>query len=193
MIEKWERGYEVIYGQRTRRLKENWFKKSIAFIFYRLFNFLSGISIPLDTGYFRLIDRTVIEALKKLPEKGRFIKGLISWVGFNQTSIKYQRDGRFAGVTKYSYKALFSLAIEGLTNFSRRPLRLATFTGLFFSQGPFCICFVFYVRLFTQNLVEGWAALIVALLFSTGVQLIFIGYWENILEIFQTKNRPLYN
>ena len=132
-----------------------------------------------------------MKLLKKLPEKGKFIRGLVSWVGFNQTSIKYKRDQRFAGVTKYSYKKMFALAVEGLTTFSRRPLRLATFTGFFFSAGSFMyMLYVLYIRLFTQNLVEGWAALIVALLFSTGIQLIFIGllgeYIGNIF--FETKN-----
>ncbi len=195
MIKKWENGYQVIFGQRTLRLKEKWFKKLTAYIFYRLFNFLSGISIPLDTGDFRLIDKTVIDAIKKLPEKGRFIRGLVSWVGFKQTSVKYQRDERFAGDTKYTLKKMFALAIEGLTTFSRRPLRLATFTGFFFSILAFLyMLYIFYLRLFTEILVAGWAAIIIVLLFSSGFQMIFIGllgeYIGNIF--FETKNRPIY-
>ena len=124
MIEKWEKGYQVVYGQRTLRRKENFFKKFSAFIFYRLLNFFSGVRIPLDTGDFRLIDRTVIDALKNFPEKGRFMRGLIAWIGFNQINVKYVRDPRFAGTTKYSLKKMISFAIEGLTNFSRKPLRL---------------------------------------------------------------------
>ena len=195
MIKKWENGYQVIFGQRTLRLKEKWFKKLTAYIFYRLFNFLSGIAIPLDTGDFRLIDKTVIDAIKKLPEKGRFIRGLVSWVGFKQTSVKYQRDERFAGDTKYTLKKMFALAIEGLTTFSRRPLRLATFTGFFFSILAFLyMLYIFYLRLFTEILVAGWAAIIIVLLFSSGFQMIFIGllgeYIGNIF--FETKNRPIY-
>jgi len=137
MIQKWEKGYKVVYGQRTIRRQENIFKKFTAFIFYRLLNFFSGIKIPLDTGDFRLIDRTVIDELQKFSEKGRFMRGLIAWIGFNQISVLYERDPRFAGVTKYSLKKMISFAIEGLTNFSRRPLRLATFMGFFFSSLSF--------------------------------------------------------
>ena len=195
MIEKWEKGYEVVYGQRTIRRQENFFKKFTAFIFYRVLNFFSGIKIPLDTGDFRLIDRTVINELKNFPEKGRFLRGLIAWLGFNQISVKYKRDPRFAGSTKYSLKKMTSFAIEGLTNFSRRPLRFATFTGFLFSLLSFLgIVYVLYIRLFTQNWVAGWAAICMTILLSSGIQLIFIGllgeYIGNIF--FETKNRPLY-
>lgn len=195
MIEKWEKGYQVVYGQRTIRRKENFFKKFSAFIFYRLLNFFSGVQIPLDTGDFRLIDRTVIDALKNFPEKGRFMRGLIAWIGFNQISVRYVRDPRFAGATKYSFKKMLSFAIEGLTNFSRKPLRLATFTGFLFSLFSFIgMAYVLYVRLFTQSWVAGWAAICMTILLSSGIQLIFIGllgeYIGNIF--FETKNRPLY-
>ena len=195
MIDKWEKGYEVVYGQRTIRHQENLFKKFTAFLFYRLLNFFSGIKIPLDTGDFRLIDKSVIEALKKLPEKGRFMRGLISWLGFKQTSVRYARHSRFAGVTKYSLRKMISFAIEGLTSFSRRPLRIATFTGFFFSSISFlCILYVLYVRLLTQSWVAGWAAICIAILLLSGIQLIFIGilgeYIGNIF--FEIKNRPLY-
>ena len=195
MIEKWEKGYQVVYGQRTIRREENFFKKFTAFIFYRLLNFLSGVKIPLDTGDFRLIDRTVIDALKNFPEKGRFMRGLIAWIGFNQISVRYVRDPRFAGATKYSLKKMLSFAIEGLTNFSRKPLRLATFTGFLFSLFSFTgMVYVLYVRLFTQSWVAGWAAICMTILLSSGIQLIFIGllgeYIGNIF--FETKNRPLY-
>ena len=195
MIEKWEKGYKVVYGQRTIRRQENIFKKFTAFIFYRLLNFFSGIKIPLDTGDFRLIDRTVIDELQKFSEKGRFMRGLIAWVGFNQISVLYERDPRFAGVTKYSLRKMVSFAIEGLTNFSRRPLRLATFMGFFFSSLSFFgIVYVLYIRLLTQNWVAGWAAICMTILLSSGIQLIFIGllgeYIGNIF--FETKNRPLY-
>ena len=195
MIEKWEKGYQVVYGQRTIRREENFFKKFTAFIFYRLLNFFSGVKIPLDTGDFRLIDRTVIDALKNFPEKGRFMRGLIAWIGFNQISVRYIRDPRFAGTTKYSLKKMLSFAIEGLTNFSRKPLRLATFTGFLFSLFSFIgMIYVLYVRLFTQSWVAGWAAICMTILLSSGIQLIFIGllgeYIGNIF--FETKNRPLY-
>mgnify|MGYP001192652644 CR=1 FL=1 len=195
MIEKWEKGYQVVYGQRTIRRKENFLKKFSAFTFYRLLNFLSGVKIPLDTGDFRLVDRTVIDALKKFPEKGRFMRGLIAWIGFKQISVKYIRDPRFAGTTKYSLKKMVSFAIEGLTNFSRKPLRLATFTGFIFSLFAFVgMAYVLYIRFFTQSWVAGWAAICMTILLSSGIQLIFIGllgeYIGNIF--FETKNRPLY-
>lgn len=195
MIEKWEMGYEVVYGQRIIRHREKFFKKFSAFIFYRLFNFLSGIQIPLDTGDFRLIDKTVINSLKQIPEKGRFIRGLISWVGFKQVSVRYPRDSRFAGITKYPFKKMISFAIEGLTSFSRKPLRVSTFIGFFFSSISFLgILYALYVRLFTQTWVAGWTAIVIAILLSTGFQLIFIGilgeYLGNIF--FEIKNRPLY-
>ena len=195
MINKWENGFQVIYGKRVQRIAENKFKIFTAFLFYRLLNFLSGIPIPNDTGDFRLIDREVINVLNSMPEKGRFIRGLISWIGFRQTSIKYRRNKRAAGLTKYSLRKMISLALEGLTNFSRRPLRLATFLGFFFSIFAFLgIIYVLYVRLFTLTWVPGWAAILLAILLSSGIQMICIGilgeYIGNIF--FESKNRPLY-
>ena len=195
MINKWENGFHVVYGKRVKRIAENKFKILTAFLFYRLLNFLSGISIPNDTGDFRLIDREVIDVLKSMPEKGRFIRGLISWIGFRQISIKYRRNKRAAGSTKYSIRKMISLALEGLTNFSRRPLRLATFLGFFFSIISFIgIIYVLYVRLFTLTWVPGWAAILLVILLSSGIQMICIGilgeYIGNIF--FESKNRPLY-
>ena len=195
MINKWENGFHVVYGKRVKRIAENKFKILTAFLFYRLLNFLSGISIPNDTGDFRLIDREVIDVLKSMPEKGRFIRGLISWIGFRQTSIKYRRNKRAAGSTKYSIRKMISLALERLTNFSRRPLRLATFLGFFFSIISFIgIIYVLYVRLFTLTWVPGWAAILLVILLSSGIQMICIGilgeYIGNIF--FESKNRPLY-
>ena len=195
MINKWENGFHVVYGKRVQRIAENKFKIFTAFLFYRLLNFLSGIQIPNDTGDFRLIDREVINVLNSMPEKGRFIRGLISWIGFRQTSIKYRRNKRAAGLTKYSLRKMISLALEGLTNFSRRPLRLATFLGFFFSIFAFLgIIYVLYVRLFTLTWVPGWAAILLAILLSSGIQMICIGilgeYIGNIF--FESKNRPLY-
>ena len=195
MINKWENGFHVVYGKRVKRIAENKFKILTAFLFYRLLNFLSGISIPNDTGDFRLIDREVIDVLKSMPEKGRFIRGLISWIGFRQISIKYRRNKRAAGSTKYSIRKMISLALEGLTNFSRRPLRLATFLGFFFSIISFIgIIYVLYVRLFTLTRVPGWAAILLVILLSSGIQMICIGilgeYIGNIF--FESKNRPLY-
>tara|TARA_Y100001968_G_C19441172_1_gene762594 strand:+ start:2380 stop:3330 length:951 start_codon:yes stop_codon:yes gene_type:complete len=195
MIQKWEDGFDVIYGQRIERASESHFKKITASIFYRILNSLSEIEIPLDTGDFRLIDRKVIDALKAMPEKGRFIRGLVSWSGFRQVAIPYKRQPRFAGRTKYSIKKMFVFAIEGITSFSRRPLRLATLFGLICALFSFFwIGYVLYIRLFTNAWVEGWAALAVAILFATGVQLICIGILgEYVGRIYlETKGRPMY-
>lgn len=195
MIQDWERGFHVVYGIRSKRLEENNFKRLTAFIFYRLLNIFSGIPIPKDSGDFRLLDREVINVLNSMPEKGRFIRGLITWIGFKQKSIKYVRDKRIAGSTKYSLRKMIVLALEGLTTFSRRPLRLATFIGFFFSAISFLgIIYVLYIRFFTINWVPGWAAILLAILLSSGIQMICIGilgeYIGNIF--FESKNRPLY-
>ena len=195
MIVNWEGGYDVVYGKRIERLSESFFKRFSALLFYRLLNTLSEINIPLDTGDFRLIDRKVIDALKQMPEKGRFIRGLVSWSGFNQKEITYTREPRYAGSTKYSLYKMLIFALEGITSFSRRPLRLATFFGLFSAFLSFIgITYVFYVRLFTNTWVPGWAALAVAILFATAVQLICIGILgEYIGRIYdETKGRPMY-
>ena len=195
MIKDWEKGFHVVYGMRSKRLEENNFKRLTAFIFYRLLNLFSGIPIPKDSGDFRLLDREVINVLNSMPEKGRFIRGLITWIGFKQKSIKYIRDMRLAASTKYSLRKMIVLALEGLTTFSRRPLRLATFIGFFFSAISFLgIIYVFYIRFFTINWVPGWAAISLAILLSSGIQMICIGilgeYIGNIF--FESKNRPLY-
>lgn len=195
MIQNWERGFNVVYGIRSKRIEENNFKRLTAFIFYRLLNIFSGISIPKDSGDFKLLDREVINVLNSMPEKGRFIRGLITWIGFKQKSIKYVRDKRLAGSTKYSLRKMIVLALEGLTTFSRRPLRLASFIGFFFSAISFLgIIYVLYIRFFTINWVPGWAAISLAILLSSGIQMICIGilgeYIGNIF--FESKNRPLY-
>ncbi|AAP99426.1 MULTISPECIES: glycosyltransferase family 2 protein [Prochlorococcus] len=195
MISKWEKGFDVISGRRVERVSETFFKKISASCFYRILNLLTEIHIPLDTGDFRLIDRKVIDTLKQMPEKGRFIRGLVSWTGFKQTQIKYKREPRLAGKTKYSLKKMIVFALEGLTAFSSRPLRLATIFGLVCSFFSFlAILYVLYIRLFTFAWVPGWAGLAVAILFATGVQLISIGILgEYIGRIYdESKGRPMY-
>ena len=195
MLFKWEQGYDVVYGKRVNRASESIFKKLTAAIFYRVLNLLSEIKIPLDTGDFRLIDRKVIDVLKTMPERGRFMRGLISWAGFKQCPLEYRRDSRFAGDTKYPLKRMVVFAVEGITAFSRRPLRLATIFGLICAVLAFFgIIYVFYVRLFTNTWVDGWAALAVAILFATGVQLICLGILgEYVGRIFdESKGRPMY-
>ncbi len=195
MLAYWEKGYDVVYGQRVERYSESIFKKLTAKIFYRLLNSLSEINIPQDTGDFRLVDRKVVEALKQMPERGRFIRGLISWSGFKQFHIKYKRDGRYAGRTKYSLEKMIVFALEGITSFSRRPLKLATSMGVISAFLSFLgITCVLLIRLFTNSWVEGWATLALAILFTSGVQLICLGILgEYIGGIYlEAKARPIY-
>jgi dolichol-phosphate mannosyltransferase len=131
MIEKWKAGYQVVYGKRLKRKGETFFKTFTAKMFYRTLNALTDVAIPVDTGDFRLIDRKVCDALKSMPERNRYVRGLISWIGFKQTAEEYVREERFAGETKYPLKKMLKLAADGLTSFSYKPLKLASLLGVF--------------------------------------------------------------
>ncbi|MDL2288853.1 glycosyltransferase family 2 protein [Oscillospiraceae bacterium OttesenSCG-928-F05] len=133
MIEKWREGYQVVYGKRLERKGESAFKRGTAKLFYRTLNALTDIDIPLDTGEFRLIDRAVCDALKAMPEHNRYVRGLVSWVGFRQTAVEYVREERFAGETKYSMAKMLKLAADGLTSFSFKPIKAAIFFGILVS------------------------------------------------------------
>lgn len=195
MLSRWREGYDVAYGLRTDRAGETAFKRVTAKAFYRLLNRLSETQIPLDVGDFRLMDRTVVDALLAMPERARFVRGMVSWVGFHQVAVPYARAERFAGETKYSLFRMLRLAVDGLTSFSLVPLRLATWAG-FVSSAVALVAIVFAVgvRLFTQAWVPGWAALFVAVLFVGGVQLVTIGIvGEYVGRIYaEVKRRPLY-
>ena len=195
LLEKWENGFDVVYGKRIDRESESFFKKSTAKLFYRLINILSDTNIPLDVGDFRLIDRKVITAIHEMPEKERFLRGMISWVGFNQTYIKYIRQKRYAGKSKYPLKKMITFAINGITSFSRKPLKISIYLGLISSLISILgILYVLYIRFMTSNWVTGWAGLALAILFSSGIQLLSIGILgEYIGKIYiESKNRPLY-
>ncbi|MDW7739720.1 MAG: glycosyltransferase family 2 protein [Bacillota bacterium] len=195
MIDKWREGYKVVYGKRKVRKGENIFKRATASIFYRLLNALSSISIPMDTGDFRLIDRQVCRAMRQMPEKNRFIRGMVSWVGFKTTAVEYVRDERWAGETKYSFSKLLALAWDAVTSFSYKPLKLATYVGFILSFASFVYLIVVIVqRIGDPTAVPGWASIVVINLFFNGVILIMLGilgeYLGRIFE--ETKNRPLY-
>ena len=195
MLKKWEEGYAVVYGLRTERKSETYFKKTSAKIFYRILNFLSNTKIPVDTGDFRLIDKKIVTALRKMPEKGRYLRGLISWAGFKQTEISYLRSKRYAGKSKYPLKKMIKLALEGITSFSTKPLRIATLIGIFSSFISLILMFyIVYVRFFTDVWVTGWAGLALIILFMGGIQLICMGIiGEYLAKVFiESKNRPLY-
>ncbi|WP_234413912.1 glycosyltransferase family 2 protein [Ideonella sp. A 288] len=195
MLAKWREGYDVVYGTRTDREGESVFKRFTAKAFYRLLNRLSDTVIPLDTGDFRLMSRRVVDALRSMPERDRFVRGMVSWVGFRQTALPYRRAERFAGETKYPLRKMIHFAADGLLSFSTKPLQLSIGLGALSSLLAFAgIVYVLGVRLFTDRWVEGWAGLFIAVLFLGGVQLITVGILgEYIGRIYnEVKRRPLY-
>jgi glycosyltransferase involved in cell wall biosynthesis len=195
MVNQWYQGYDVAYGLRTDRQGETPFKRWSAKIFYRLINCLSDVSIPLDTGDFRLMDRQVVEALKMMPERDRFLRGMVSWVGFRQIAVPYQRAPRLAGVSKYPLFKMIRFAIDGILSFSLVPLRLAIWTGILtFALSIVGIIYALIVRLFTSSWVPGWTLSFIATLFIGGIQLVFLGViGEYIGRIYrEDKSRPLY-
>ncbi|MBE9012713.1 glycosyltransferase family 2 protein [Pseudanabaenaceae cyanobacterium LEGE 13415] len=196
MIEQWRQGYQVIYAQRTQRQKESWFKRSTAYLFYRLLKQLADVDIPTDTGDFCLMDRQVVDVLNAMPERNRYIRGLRSWVGFRQTAVKFDRDPRFAGDVKYTFAKSFGLAINGLVSFSKVPLRISTYVGLFAALVAIVMMIlVFYWRIaFPASPLTGLTTIVVAIFFLGAVQLLSIGILgEYIGRIYEeVKNRPLY-
>ena len=196
MIEKWRQGYQVVYAQRISRKQESWFKRFTAYSFYRLLRYLAEIDIPTDAGDFCLMDRQVIDVLNAMPERNRYIRGLRSWVGFRQTAIKFERDARYAGEVKYTFRKSFALAVNSLISFSKVPLRISTYLGLLADAfAIFMAILVLYWRLYQPNSpVTGFAAIAIAIFFLGSVQLISIGILgEYIGRIYEeVKCRPLY-
>lgn len=195
MIAKWKEGYEVVYGKRLERKGETVFKKLTAKIFYRTLRSLTNVDIPVDTGDFRLIDRKVCDVLRGLKEKNRFVRGLVSWVGFRQTMVEYVREERFAGETKYPLKKMIAFAIDGITSFSYKPLKIATYAGFTLSISCFLyLLVVVFQKLFTGSTVPGWASMIAVNLLFNGIILMILGLiGEYIGRIYdESKNRPLY-
>jgi len=195
MIQKWHSGFDVVYGARIERAGESVFKLVTARLFYRMLNKFSDVPIPLDTGDFRLMSRRAADALVSMPERARFIRGMVSWVGFRQIGIPYKRSPRFAGKSKYPLRKMLSFAIDGLLSFSTRPLRMSVAVGLI-SAGLALIGIVYalILRIFTNIWVEGWTAIMITSLFLGGVQLLSVGILgEYIGRIYnEVKGRPLY-
>ncbi len=195
MLEKWREGFDVVYGVRLKRKGETFFKKFTSKAFYRLLNSMTEVEIPLDTGDFRLVGRKVCDALKTTNERSRYLRGLISWMGFRQIGLEYERDKRFAGKTKYPLKKMFKFAFDGISSFSYKPLKLATYFGSFVSILSFIyLLVVIYKGLFTNSTVTGWASTLAVSLFFNGIVLIILGIMgEYIGRIFdEVKGRPLY-
>ena len=197
MIAKWKEGYQVIYGKRLKRKGEGFFKKLTAKAFYRSLNAMTDVKLPVDTGDFRLIDRSVCDSLKSLPERNRYVRGLVSWVGYKQAAVEYVREERFAGETKYPLRKMLKLASDAITSFSYKPLKMSTWLGTFVA----IISFIFLIAIVVQRLffpgtvlMPGWASLAAISLFFNGIVLIMLGiigqYVGRIYD--EAKGRPLY-
>jgi len=195
MVKAWKDGADVAYGKRRKREGESWFKKVTAKMFYRMIARMTPIDLPIDTGEFRLIDRQVCDAVNRLPEKNRYIRGLVSWVGFTQVPVAYDRNERFAGETKYPLRKMLSFAMDAITAFSYKPLKLATSLGLFISFASFVyLLVILYQHFFTDTTIVGWASTVGIVLFTQGIVLMILGLMgEYIGRIYdEMKNRPAY-
>jgi polyisoprenyl-phosphate glycosyltransferase len=195
MIERWREGYSVVYAQRERRAGETRFKLWTAHFFYLFLNRMSDIEIPRDTGDFRLIDREVVLALRRMPERARFLRGMVSWVGFPQVAVPYTRHARAAGESKYPIVKMVRFAVDGILSFSTRPLRLAVWLGLLAAGlAVVGIFYAIFMRVMTEVWVSGWTLLFIAVLFMGGMQLLVLGViGEYIGRLYaESRNRPLY-
>jgi glycosyltransferase involved in cell wall biosynthesis len=190
-----EDGFMVVYAKRKKREGESYFKKLTAKIFYRLLKRMTDVEIPVDTGDYRLIDRTIIELLKQMPEPNKFLRGQIAWMGFRQTSVEYDRSERHAGSTNYPFRKMLRLAWDGITAFSDAPLKLASTLGIIVSGVAFIIMlYALIANFFLRTTITGWTSLILSGMFIGGIQLLTIGIiGEYVARISQAvKNRPLY-
>ncbi len=194
MVERWREGFEVVYGQRQDREGETWFKLATASLFYRILRGITNVEIPVDTGDFRLMGPRAVAAFRAMPERNRFIRGLVSWIGFRQTAVAYRRRARQAGETKFPLRKMLRFALDGITSFSFFPLRLATWTG--FAVSTFAFLYIIVVLILKAIGVSwlGYTSLMASILFLGGVQLLMIGIMgEYLARIFdEVKRRPLY-
>ena len=197
-VQRWREGYDVVYAIRRTRKGESKFKLFTAALFYRTIKRLTNVSIPVDTGDFRLMSRRVVDSLKRSRERHRFLRGMVSWVGYNQTGVEYDREERRTGQTKYPISKMLKFAIDGITSFSDVPLRFSSWLGFSASTAAFIYALIIIIaRLFhlgTPEYARGWASTMVVILFLGGVQLIGIGILgEYIGRIYdEVKARPLY-
>lgn len=195
LVAKWQEGYEVVYAKRKQRKGETWFKLLTAKCFYKFLHSMSEVDIPKDTGDFRLIDRKVAEVFKNMPERNRFIRGMMSWIGFKQYAFEYERQERFAGSTKYPLKKMLKFASDGIIAFSSKPLKMISYLGcitIFISI--VLLIYSLIVRIIGVNAQPGWTSIIVAISLFSGVQLLSLGIiGQYIARIYdESKNRPLY-
>lgn len=194
MIQLMDAGADVVYGQRRHRAGEGFFKLKTAAVFYRLINALTERPIPVDTGDFRLISRRALDVLISMPERHRFIRGMVSWIGFRQVPLMYDRDARFAGETNYPFRKMFRLALDAVTAFSIKPLQIATWIGLFTGFVAVVILIYAVYGFFFLQAVPGWTSVVVAVSLLSSVQLFVLGilgeYIGRLYE--QSKGRPLF-
>ncbi|MDL1872058.1 glycosyltransferase family 2 protein [Deltaproteobacteria bacterium PRO3] len=195
LYQKFREGYEVVYAVRSRRQGEGFFKKATAKVFYRLLRYLTGFSIPVDVGDFRLMSRKAVIVFNKLRERHRYVRGMVSWLGFRQIGVEYVRDPRHSGETKYSLGKMFKLALDGITSFSNVPLQIAGHMGFWISGiSLLYILYILGMKIFTDKPIIGWASTMTAIFFFGGVQLITLGvvgeYIGRISD--EVKQRPIY-
>jgi len=195
MLEQWRAGHQIVYGQRIKRRGDPLTKRALAWMYYRVIRDLASVSLPTDAGDFCLMDRSVVDLLNGMPERNRYIRGLRAWVGFRQSAVPFERGERFAGERKYSFRQSLGLALNGIFSFSRAPLQAATWFGVGVSAISFLLGIWFLIRKLTVGFpVQGWASIVVIVLFLGGVQLITIGllgeYLGRIYD--EVKQRPLY-
>ncbi len=195
LIKQWQNGYDNVYARRISRDGESKLKKITAYLFYRFIRRMTHIDIPADTGDFRLLSRRAIDALKQLPERNRFMKGLYAWIGYSSIAVEYSRDPRQAGKTKWNYWKLWNFALEGITSFTEVPLKLASYVGGLMAFSAFCYgAYIIIKTVILGNDVPGYPSLIVTILFLGGIQLVFIGILGEYLgrAFAELKQRPLY-
>jgi len=195
LINRYNEGYDVVYAVRSERKGETIFKRWTSKVFYRFLRFMCNIDIPVDTGDFRLISRKVCDVMKSLTERNRYVRGLVSWVGFKQAAVEYVREERFAGETKYPLRKMLKLSMDGITSFSTKPLTLSKNLGFVTAAAGFIYMIIVILNKFVfGKTVAGWASLAVLILLIGGIQLIMLGVvGEYIARIFdESKNRPLY-
>lgn len=195
MYKKYQEGYKVVYAKRKTREGETWFKKATAKLFYRFLAAMTSIEIPVDVGDFRLIDKVIVNHLRNMPEKSKYIRGQISWIGYKQTFVEYHRDARLYGKTNYPLKKMLRLAFDGITAFSDKPLKMASAIGIISAiLSLLAIIYALISYFIFDSAVSGWTSLIISVLFIGGVQLITIGIiGEYIARINNdVRNRPLY-
>lgn len=195
MYERYKEGYKVVYARRTSRDGETWFKKFTAKMFYRILASMTSIDIPVDVGDFRLIDKVIVKHLRNMPEKSKYIRGQISWIGYKQTFVDYHRDARIYGRTNYPLRKMLRFALDGITAFSDKPLKIASGLGIFSAiVSLLALVYALVSHFCFNNTITGWTSLILSVLFIGGVQLITIGIiGEYIARINNdVRNRPLY-